>query len=255
MNAPSNGAHQAADAAWPSGPLVRPTAWELMVQAWPRQRLRRSTVRRHRSMIAELATQGWVDDAGRFGEQALDLVPAAAEATSRWHATGRHQGLTSEVLIYAGGQECILSVGPDAATLRSASGEHAPVQGAELPVAIRKLHATEIPTMLCAWAGVRPGTTPEGRTLELPVPVFTARAHGTAGAPPHEFGDAQALWRDDWFVWDVVTPTGAEHGFIGTAEHGHYAFGQVSSAAGPVIHLVPIRSGEIWRILEAAQGT
>lgn len=253
MNTPSTGDREAADAAWPSGPLIRPAAWDLMVQAWPGRRLRRSTIRRRRSVVAELAAQGWVDAAGRFSGQAREVLPAAANPTSTWYATGRHQGLTSDVRIYGGSEESTLCVGPDAATLRGASGDHAPVPGAELPAAIRRLDTHEIPTLLCAWAGVRPGTPQADQRLELPVPVFTARAHGAAGSAPHEFESAHELWNDDWFVWDVATPSGAEHGFICTVDNGNFAFGHVASAGVPMIRLVPMRSGEIWRILEAAQ--
>lgn len=251
MNAPSTGAPEAADAAWPSGPLIRPAAWEAMLQAWPGRRLRQGSIRKHRSLVAELAAQGWVDAGGRLTGQSRDVLRAAANPTSTWQATGHHRGMTTGVRIYCGADGATLSVGPDAAALRGASGDHAPVEGAELPVAIRTLDNSEVPTLLCAWAGLRPGTPSAGHRLELPVPVFTARAHGSAGSPPREFEGAHELWNDDWFVWVVTTPTGSEHGFIGTVGHGNFAFGQVIADGVPAIRLVPLRSGEIWRALKA----
>lgn len=252
MNDRSAGAAGAPDAPWPGGPLIRPAILPLLLEAWRRRRLRRSTIRRRRAVVAELASQGWVDAAGRLTEQSHTLLSPAANPTSTWRATGRHEGLSSDVVAYCADRQVTVSLGPDAATLRSASGGHSPVPGAELPVAIRALENSEMPTLLCAWAGVRPGALPGGAPVELPEPVFTARAHGAAGAAPHEFEAAPGLWSDNWFVWDVSTRSGSHHGFISTVEHGNFAFGRVGTGGTPAIRLVPLGGGEIWRILEAA---
>ncbi|GAA1356632.1 hypothetical protein GCM10009596_05970 [Arthrobacter rhombi] len=253
MSSTPTAAREAADAAWPSGPLVRPAAWEEMVQAWPGRRVRRTSIRGGRSAVAELAAQGWVDSTGRFSDQAREALPNAANPAYTWHVTGRHQGVVSEVRAHGRQTDSTLSVGPDAATLRAASGDRARNQGPESSVSIRVLDSREIPTLLCAWAGVRPGASSTTPRLELPVPAFTARANGLASSPPPEFEHARELWNDDWFIWDVVAPSGAEHGFIGTLDHGNFAFGQVFSGDDTQIRLVPIGSGAIWRILEGAQ--
>ncbi|WP_372696961.1 hypothetical protein [Arthrobacter sp. JSM 101049] len=252
MNDRSTGVAGSPDAPWPGGPLIRPAIWPLLLDAWQRKRLRRSTIRRRRAVVAELASQGWVDAAGRLTDQSIDLLAPAANPTATWRATGRHEGMGSEVVATCGDRQCTVSLGPDAATLRGASGGHSPVPGAELPVAIRRVDNSEMPTLLCAWAGARPDPPQVVSAVELPEPVFTARAHGAAGAAPHEFESAPALWNDDWFVWEVFTRSGSHHGFISTVDHGNFAFGHVTTRGTPAIRLVPIGSGEIWRILEAA---
>lgn len=204
-------------------------------------------------MVAELAAQGWVDATGRFSEQAREALQNAANPAYRWHVTGRYQGAVSEVRAYGRWTDSTLSVGKDAATLRAAADDQALDQGPDSTVSIRVLDSREIPTLLCAWAGVRPGAPSTTPRLEVPVPMFTARANGPASAPPSALAHAGELWNDDWFVWDVVAPTGAEHGFMGTVDHGNFAFGRVFSGGAPQIRLVPIGSGAIWRILEGAQ--
>jgi len=253
MSTTPTGAREAADAAWPSGPLVRPAAWQEMVQAWPDRRLRRSSIRGGRSVVAELVTQGWVDATGRFSEQAREALPNAANPAYTWHVTGRHQGVVSEVRADGRRTDSTVSIGPDAATLRAASGDRSRNHMSELSVSIRVLDSREIPTLLCAWAGVRPGAPSTSPRLELPVSVFTARANGLASSPPPEFEHVRDVWNDDWFIWNVVAPSGAEHGFIGTVDHGNFAFGRVFSGDDTQIRLVPIGSGAIWRILEGAQ--